>query len=84
MLFEIITLSLFLFLDDINVTTKDKSGAVVRVVSVCHQVTGSKQSLRICGTKACLGLSLLKTTLMWEPLSLSVPHFYQYHHQTDA
>jgi len=50
---------------------KGRPGAVVRAVSLSHQVAGSKQSLRrFCGGKACLGFSLIQTPLMWVcPLS---------------
>jgi hypothetical protein len=36
---------------------KSRPGAMVRVVSLSHQVTELKQSLGICRVKACLGLS---------------------------
>ena len=37
---------------------------------------GSKQPLRrFCGGKACLGLSLPQTPLMWEPPALGLPFF---------
>ena len=40
-------------------------GAVVRAVSLSHQVVGSKQPLRkFCGGKTCLSLSLPQTPLM--------------------
>jgi len=52
---------------------KGRPGAVVRAVSLSHQVVGSKQPLRrFCGGKACLGFSLPQTPLMWEP-----PPFYE-------
>jgi len=52
-------------------------GAVVRAVSLSHQVAGSKQPLRrFCGGKACLGFSLPQTPLMWEPPALGVPFFF--------
>jgi hypothetical protein len=38
---------------------KGRPRVVVRDVSLSHQVMGSKQPLRICKVKACLGLSLL-------------------------
>ena len=42
-----------------------------------HQVVGSKQPLhRFCGGKACLGLSLPQTPLMWEPPTLGLPFFF--------
>ena len=42
------------------------------------QVVGSKQPLRrFCGGKACLGFSLPQTPLMWEPLALGLPFFFQ-------
>jgi hypothetical protein len=44
--------------------TKGRQCAVVRTISLSHQVAGSKQSLRICGGKTCLGLSLSQVTLM--------------------
>ena len=48
---------------------------MVRGVSLNHQVVGSKQPLRrFCGKKACLGLSLPQTPLMWEPPALDL-HF---------
>ena len=54
-----------------------RSGAVVRAVSLSHQVVGSKQPLRrCCGGKACLGLSLPQTPLMWEPPALGLPFFF--------
>jgi hypothetical protein len=37
---------------------KGRPGAVVKAVSLCHQVAGSKQPLRICEGKAFLALSL--------------------------
>ena len=47
--------------------------AVVRAVSLSHQVVGSKQPLRrFCGGKACLGFSLPQTPLIWEPLALGL------------
>jgi hypothetical protein len=46
---------------------------MVRTASLSHQVTGSKQPFYICGGKACLGLSLFQTPLMWEPPTLSLP-----------
>ena len=53
---------------------KGRPGAVVRAVSLSHQVVGSKQPLRrFCGGKACLGLSLPQTPLMWEPPALGLP-----------
>jgi hypothetical protein len=49
---------------------------VVRVVSLSHQVTGSKQTHHIYGGKACIGLSLPQTVpLMWETLALGLPFF---------
>ena len=55
---------------------KSRPGAVVRAVSLSHQVVGSKQPLRrFCGGKACLGFSLPQTPLMWEPLALGLPLF---------
>ena len=57
-------------------------GAVVRAVSLSHQVVGSKQPLRrFCWGKACLGLSLPQTPLMWEPPALGLP-FFSYVNQT--
>ncbi|XP_066352764.1 uncharacterized protein [Miscanthus floridulus] len=51
-----------------NSRKKGRPGAVVRAVSLSHQVVGSKQPLRrFFGGKACLGLSLPQTPLMWEP-----------------
>ena len=42
--------------------------------ALSHQVVGSKQPLRIfCGGRACLGLSLPQTPLMWEPPALGLP-----------
>ena len=56
---------------------KGRPGAVVRAVSLSHQVVGSKQPLRrFCGGKACLGLSLPQTPLMWEPPALGLPFFF--------
>ena len=53
---------------------KGRPGAVVRAVSLSHQVVGSKQHLcRFAGGKACLGFSLHQTPLMWEPPALSLP-----------
>jgi hypothetical protein len=53
---------------------KGRPGAVVRAVSLSHQVVGSKQHLRrFCGGKACLGLSLPQTPLTWEPPALGLP-----------
>ena len=53
---------------------KGRPGAVVRVVSLSHQVAGSMQPLRrFCGGKACLGFSLPQTPLMWEPPALGLP-----------
>ena len=47
---------------------------MVRVVSLSHQIVGSKQPLRrFCEGKACLGLSLPQTPLMWEPPALGLP-----------
>jgi len=44
---------------------KGRPGAVVRAVSLSHQVTGSKQPLRrFCGGETCLGFSLPQTPLM--------------------
>jgi hypothetical protein len=43
---------------------KGRHGAAVRGVSLSHQVTDLKQPLRICGGKACIGLSLPQTPLM--------------------
>ena len=58
------------------VNMKGRPVAVVRVVSLSHQVIGSKQPLRrFCGGKACLGLSLPHTPLMWEPPALSLPFY---------
>ena len=55
---------------------KGRPGAVVRAVSLSHQVVGSKQPLRgFCGGKACLGFSLPQTPLMWEPPALGLPFF---------
>ena len=55
---------------------KGRPGAVVRAVSLSHQVVGSKQPLRrFCGGKACLGLSLPQTPLVWEPPALCLPFF---------
>ncbi|XP_066311357.1 serine/threonine/tyrosine-protein kinase HT1-like [Miscanthus floridulus] len=55
-------------------TKKGRPGAVVRAVSLSHQVMGSKQPLRrFCGGKACLGFSLSQTPLMWEPPALGLP-----------
>ena len=49
---------------------------MVRAVSLSHQVMGSKQPLhRFCGGKACLGISLPQSPLMWEPLALGLPFF---------
>jgi len=59
---------------------KGRPGAVVRAVSLSHQVVGSKQPLRrFCGGKACLGLSLPQTPLMWEPPALGLPFLYYRH-----
>jgi len=53
---------------------KGRPGAVVRTVSLSHQVAGSKQPLRrFCGGKVCLGFSLPQTPLMWEPSALGLP-----------
>jgi len=58
---------------------KGRPGAVVRAVSLSHQVMGSKQHLyRFCGGKTCLGLSLPQTPLMWEPPALGLPFFMPY------
>jgi len=55
------------------VNMKGRPVAVVRAVSLSHQVVGSKQPLRrFCGGKACLGLSLPQTPLMWEPSALGL------------
>jgi hypothetical protein len=43
-----------------------------------HQVTGTKQPLRFCGEKACLGLSLPHNPLTWEPPTLGVPFWKGY------
>jgi hypothetical protein len=48
----------------------------IGAASLSHQVVDSKGPLCICGGKACLGLSLLQTPLMWEPLALGLPFFY--------
>ena len=57
-------------------TVKGRPGAVVRAVSLSHEIVGSKQSLRrFYGGNACLGLSLPQTPLMWEPLALGLPFF---------
>ena len=56
---------------------KGGPSAVVRAVSLSHQVVGSKQPLRrFCGGKACLGLSLPQTPLMWEPPALGLPFLF--------
>ena len=53
---------------------KGRPGAVVRAVSLSHQVADSKQPLRrFCWGKACLGFFLLQTPLMWEPPALDLP-----------
>jgi hypothetical protein len=55
---------------------KGRPGAVVRAVSLSHQVMGSKQPLRrFCGGKACLGFFLPQTPLVWEPPALGLPFF---------
>ena len=66
------------FLLDIFVSnSKGRPGAVVRAVSLSHQVVGSKQPLRrFCGGKACLGFFLPQTPLMWEPPALGLPPLY--------
>jgi hypothetical protein len=51
---------------------KDRSGTMVRVVSLSHQVMSSKQPLRICKEKNCLGLSLFETSLIWKPASVAL------------
>lgn len=58
-----INLTLFLFmavqiLHEVRIKrdSKREASCLVRVVSLGHQVACSKQSLRICGGKACLGL----------------------------
>jgi len=57
---------------------KGRPGAVVRAVSLSHQVTSLKQPLRrFYGRKACLGFSLPQTPLMWEPPALGLPPFFK-------
>ena len=66
----------FLFSHQLVKGVKGRPGAVVRAVSLSHQVAGSKQPLRrFCGGKACLGFSLPQTPLMWEPPALGLPPF---------
>ena len=56
---------------------KGRPSAVMRAVSLSHQVVGLKQPLRrFCGGKACLGFFLPQTPLMWEHLALGLPFFY--------
>lgn len=52
-----------------NSILKGRPGTMLRAVSQSHQFADSKQPLRICGEKGCLGLSLPETPLMWESLS---------------
>ena len=66
----------YFFFSVIVESLKGRPGAVVRAVSLSHQVVGSKQPLRrFCEGKACLGLSLPQTPLMWEPPALGLPPF---------
>ena len=58
----------------IVIYAKGRPGAVVRAVSLSHQVVGSKQPLRrFCGGRLSLGFSLPQTPLMWEPPALGLP-----------
>ena len=60
-----------------NFAFSGRPGAVVRAVSLSHQVADSKQPLRrFYGGKACLGFSLPQTPLMWEPQALGLPFFF--------
>ena len=68
---------LLLFRNWFGHVRKGKPAAVVRAVSLSHQVTGLKHPLRrFCGGEACLVFSLPQTPLMWEPPALDLRFFF--------
>lgn len=49
-----------------RIVKESRPGAAVRAISLGHQVTGSKQPLRICGRNTYHDLSLNQIPLMWQ------------------